>query len=86
MAKQKRATSDPIEIQTDTDKLVRFLSMYCDAHHRQRQRKPFKFDHPNVSAKILEGPELCDECVPNQGAATVLSTVTALFTGSRWKR
>ena len=62
MAKPKRATSDPIEIQTDTGKLVRFLSMYCNAHHGHRLRKPFIFDHAKVSARVPEGPDLCDEC------------------------
>lgn len=63
MVKNKLATSDPIEIQQDTDKLVRFLSMYCNAHHEHRLREPFTFDHPKVPAKVQKGPELCDECV-----------------------
>ena len=62
MPKPKLATSDPIGIQKDTDKLVRFLSMYCNAHHGHRLRKSFVFDHARVSAKVLNGPELCDEC------------------------
>ncbi|UCF88116.1 MAG: nitrous oxide-stimulated promoter family protein [bacterium] len=63
MVKPKRATSDPVEIQKDTDKLVRFLGMYCDAHHRHRLREPFQFDHPKLPAKVPKGPKLCAECV-----------------------
>jgi hypothetical protein len=63
MPKPKPATSDPIEIQKDTDKLVRFLSMYCNAHHVHRLRATFIFDHPKTSAKVIKGPQLCDECV-----------------------
>jgi hypothetical protein len=62
MTKQKRATSDPLEIQKDTDKLVRFLSMYCNAHHEHRLRETFTFDHPKVSANVKDGPSLCEEC------------------------
>ena len=62
MAKQKLPTSDPVSIQQDTDKLVRFLSMYCDAHHGHRFRVPFVFEHVKVPAKVAKGPELCDEC------------------------
>jgi hypothetical protein len=62
MPKPKLATSDPIEIQKDTDKLVRFLLLYCKAHHEHRLLEPFTFDHPKVSAKVHYGPNLCDEC------------------------
>ena len=63
MSKTKLATSDPIFIQKDTDKLVRFLSMYCNAHHVHRLRSTFTFDHPKISARAIKGPQLCDECV-----------------------
>ena len=62
MAKTKPNTSDPIEIQKDTDKLVRFLSIYCDAHHGHRLKAPFTFDHPKISARVIKGPQLCDDC------------------------
>jgi len=62
MAKAKLATSDPNAIQQDTDKLVRFLSMFCEAHHGHRLREPFIFEHTKVPAKVSAGPELCDEC------------------------
>ena len=62
MAKQRRATSDPVEIQKDTDKLVRFLSMYCDAHHGHRNRDVFIFNYSRLSPKVSKGPELCEEC------------------------
>ena len=62
MTKAKRATSDPIEIQKDTDKLVRFLAMYCHAHHGHRLMEPFIFEHPKVSATVVNGPSLCEEC------------------------
>jgi hypothetical protein len=62
MAKLKLPTSDPAAIQADTEKLVSFLSMYCDAHHGHRLRRPFIFRYQRMSAKVLEGPDLCDEC------------------------
>jgi len=62
MAKIRTATSDPVEIQKDADKLVRFLSMYCDAHHDHRLREPFVFSHLKMPAKVMEGPQMCDEC------------------------
>ena len=57
-----KSTNTPEEIQKDTDKLVRFLSIYCNAHHQHRLRKSFNFDHFKVPAKVLKGPELCMEC------------------------
>jgi len=62
MAKHRRSTSDPVEIQKDTDKLARFLSMYCKAHHGHRLRKPFRFDYRKLPAKVLADVNLCDEC------------------------
>jgi hypothetical protein len=62
MTKTKRATSDPIEIQKDTEKLVRFLAMFCNAHHERRLRHVFTFSYSKLSPNIHKGPELCDEC------------------------
>ena len=62
MSKQLRSTSDPVEIQKDTDKLVRFLAIYCQAHHGHRLLKTFTFSYTRISAKVVEGPALCDEC------------------------
>lgn len=62
MSKHPLSTSDPVVIQKDTDKLVRFLSMYCRAHHGHRRREPFRFDYSKVQAKVLTGQDLCGEC------------------------
>ena len=63
MSKTKiKSTNTPEQIQKDTDKLVRFLSLYCKAHHEHRRQEPFIFEHPKVSAKVYDGPDLCDEC------------------------
>jgi len=62
MSKQLRSTSDPVEIQKDTDKLVRFLSMYCKAHHGHRLRKTFRFDYSRIPARVVTDQDLCDEC------------------------
>jgi len=78
MAKTSPPTSDPVEIQKDSDKLVRFLSIYCDAHHRIRPRRPFVFDHPRVSAKVLDGPDLCEACVSLLRHAIVMRVLCPL--------
>ena len=73
-----KSTNTPEEFQKDTDKLVRFLTMYCDKHHGHRLRKPFKFDHPKVSAKVLEGPKLCGECAKILRHAIVMRVLCPL--------
>ena len=78
MVKQKLATSDPVSIQQDTDKLVRFLSMYCDGHHRHRLRKLFTFDYPKVDAAVSNGPDLCDECTKLLRHAIVMRALCPL--------
>lgn len=78
MAKSKRSTSDPNEIQKDTDKLVRFLSMYCNAHHGHRLRSSFTFDHPKIQARVINGPDLCNECVALLRHAIVMRVLCPL--------
>ena len=52
----------PEAIQADTDKLVRFLSIYCEAHHRERKKTTFTFDYRGLPVIVKAGPDLCDEC------------------------
>ena len=78
MSKIRPSTSDPIEIQKDTEKLVRFVSMYCNAHHGNRLREPFTFHHSKISAKISNGPDLCDECVALLRHAIVMRVLCPL--------
>ena len=62
MVTKKPPTSDPLEIQRDAEKLVRFLSIYCDAHHRHLVREPFRFTYGKVPARVEKGPDLCPGC------------------------
>ena len=78
MPKHKRATSDPIEIKKDTDKLVRFLSLYCDAHHGHRLRGAFRFENSRLPAKVSQGPDLCGECVKLLRHAIVMRVLCPL--------
>ncbi|UCF31474.1 MAG: nitrous oxide-stimulated promoter family protein [bacterium] len=50
------------EIRRDSDKLTRFVSMYCDAHHRNRERKPFSFQYEKIPVVVRDGPSLCKDC------------------------
>jgi hypothetical protein len=50
------------DIQNDTDKLVRFLSLYCKAHHGDSDKDSFLFDYKRMPVLVKSGPELCSEC------------------------
>ena len=52
----------PEDIQADTDKMVRFVSMYCDAHHKEREKKKFIFEYKRLPVAVKAGSELCGEC------------------------
>ncbi len=58
----KTVIHSPEDIQRDTEKLVRFLSIFCDAHHRQRARKQFSFEYDRIPAVVHDGPVLCEDC------------------------
>ena len=66
------------EIQRDTDKLVRFLSIYCDAHHKHRLRVPFTFRYKRVTATVGMGPDLCSECKKLLRHAIIMRTLCPL--------
>jgi hypothetical protein len=57
-----RIIASPEDIQADTDKLVRFMSMYCKANHEERGKNPFLFKYSKIPAFVKAGPDLCDEC------------------------
>jgi hypothetical protein len=57
-----RIVSSPEDIQADTDKMVVFVSMYCDRHHGHRKREPFNFSYAKVPALVKKGPSLCAGC------------------------
>jgi len=58
----ERIIASPEEIQTDTDKLVSFVSMYCRRHHDHRKGEPFNFDYEKMPALVKNGPLICQEC------------------------
>jgi len=62
MKTTKESKSPVAAIQADTDKLVKFLSMYCRAHHKKSARSPFIFKYKRLPATVNSGPELCREC------------------------
>jgi hypothetical protein len=57
-----RIVASPEDIQTDTDKLVRFVGMYCNARHSDRERFAFTFAYGRMPAAVSDGPVLCKEC------------------------
>ncbi|MDF1536975.1 MAG: nitrous oxide-stimulated promoter family protein [bacterium] len=71
-------TSDPEYIRADARKLVRFVSMYCDSHHRDRSRIPFSFEPGKTPVHIQSGPPLCDECTALLRHAIVMRVLCPL--------
>ena len=71
-------TSDPEYIRTDSDKLVRFISMYCDKHHRDRERTSFTFEPGKTPVHIVSGPLLCGECTSLLRHAIVMRVLCPL--------
>jgi hypothetical protein len=57
-----RKTSDPDYITEDVQKLLKFISMYCDRHHSERDRALFNFQKGKTPVQIDSGPPLCGEC------------------------
>ena len=66
------------DIQVDTDKLVRFLSMYCKAYHDIREKTSFSFRYDKLPAVVKEGPDLCDECAKLLRHAIVMRVLCPL--------
>ena len=50
------------EFQSDSEKLLKFVSMYCSAHHNGRKKEDFKFIYEKVPVVLENGPPLCVEC------------------------
>lgn len=59
---EQRKTSDPEYIVEDVQKLLKFVSLYCDKHHRARERVSFAFGPGKTPVHIESGPPLCEEC------------------------
>lgn len=74
----EKIVASPEDIQGDTDKLVRFLSMYCKAHHVDREKVPFSFNYDKMPAVVKDGPDLCCECTKLLRHAIVMRVLCPL--------
>ncbi len=50
------------EVRKDTEKLLKFVALYCRRHHENRARKPFIFPRGRTPVAIDSGDPLCAEC------------------------
>jgi hypothetical protein len=60
--KPARSDREPEAIQEDAGKLVKFMDIYCRAHHAARERTSFNIHEKKTPVLIKKGPELCEEC------------------------
>jgi hypothetical protein len=78
MSLSERIIASPEDVQADTDKLVRFISMYCKAHHQDRDRLPFFLRNERIPARAVDGPPICGECTKLLRHAIVMRVLCPL--------